>query len=209
MKKRIIMGAVAVLAWSGLMAGSAMALMIDHGTTVSLVDGADRGSTINLLSSDMPLNGYDLRYSLNGADWSLVDNLWNSFEGGGVLDFALAGQTPDEFYVLSNDVNDSNFSATMQFLSAVEPSQAQQPLMTTPYYRDLLITWNIGDITTYSNSLALPSLSWSNLRSGNVYSDGVAPVIASAPVPEPGTMIILGTCLLCLGGAASRKKKRQ
>ena len=193
------------------MAGSAMALMIDHGTKILLVDGTDPGSTVDLQSTDVEYDGYHLKYSLNGGGWSNVtDGWWNSdqFEGGGVLDFALDGQNTNEFYILSDDENNVNFSATMRFVLDIEPSQAQQPEMTTSYFRNVFITWNIGETgtTTYSNSLALASGSF---WAGDDRSDGVTHILASTPVPEPGTMIILGTCLLCLGGAASRKKKKK
>ncbi len=188
MKKRLITGAVAILAWAGLMTGSAMALMIDYGTKIELVDWINLGGdTVRLYSENNISTGYDLQYSLNGGGWTNVSDSWSKFSGGDVLDFQLIGEN-NISYVLSQDAGDDRFSIFMRF----------DPIfLSSSIYRNVSIDWTIDGTRVGSNS-ARTSL-WSD--------DTLSPV--STPVPEPGTMIILGTCLLCLGGAASRKKKKK
>jgi hypothetical protein len=168
---------------------------LNYGTRVLLVDGNDDTNVEVGLSSADVWDGYYLKYSVNNGSWVDVKDFgYDLFTGGDVLDFALVGSGGSaEFYVLSEDKIDDGFSATMTFLGELDPSNAQQPIMDSPYYKDLFITWDVESYgITWSNSFTLTG--W-----GQGSNDGVA------PVPEPGTLLLLGSGLIGLAYLKRRK----
>ena len=210
MKKTILKSALLVIASIGLMAGSALAtpLVLDVGTKIVAVDGdRDDNLTVGIASRDI-WDGYKLQFSVNNADWIDVSDGWgyDTFTGGDIIDFALVGTdsslygtNANEFYILSNDADDDLFSATMTFVGELAASDAQQPLRTEPYYRDLFITWDIEGFkydNTYSNSFTI------SFGSDGVLNDGVA------PIPEPATMLLFGTGLAGLAGLRRKKGEK-
>ncbi len=192
MKKVLAKGLALAFVGSLFMAGSAMALALDHGVKLLAVDGNDAGSSVTFFTADT-IDAYALAYSV-------VDGVWNDlsagslvdFEGGTVFDLAVKDLS-NTYYSLSGDVADDTYSVNLDFSGLVSGSFSQHPVMSTDYWNNLTTTWTFVNPVGSTNSIifALSSV-----------TDGVA------PVPEPATMLLFGTGLAGLAGY-TRKRRAQ
>ncbi len=162
------------------------------GTPIIAIDGNTDGNvTVDILSAG-GTGTYTYGYFLNGS--SIFSSIGfvsvATFQGGDVIDFALYDGS--RYYTLSGDNADSSYSAIMTFANQVTVGAPQQPAWwSNPYYNNANITWILPTVVN-TNELALNFV--------NNGSDGVA------PVPEPGTLILLGSGLLGFGIMGLRKK---
>lgn len=190
MNKRILIGFFLITIL--LMTGSAWALSTS-GTPIIAIDGSTDGNVSVDILSVGGTSAYTYGYFLNGSTTFNQINLAavSTFQGGDIIDFALYDGT--RYYTLSGDNADSTYSVLMTFDNEVAAGSAQQPGdWTLPYYYNVNITWLLPNIIN-TNELAL-----NFINNGN---DGVA------PVPEPSTLILLGSGLLGFGFFA-RKRMR-
>jgi hypothetical protein len=182
----------------GIWSANVMALPIDHGVPIIAIDGdSDANVTVSILSaggSETFLYGY----FLNGGTFTELSGGYSviEFNGGDVIDFALMDTTNGLFYRLSGDLSDSSYSVAMTFANEVTYGDPQQPSgWTDPYYYNANITWTLPSIIN-TNELAL-----NFINNGN---DGIAP----ASVPEPSTLMLLGSGLVGIGLYRRRRTKR-
>ncbi len=165
------------------------------GTPIIAIDGnGDTNVTVDMISVG-GTQTYTYGFFLNGSSTFQTLNLGfagvNTFQGGDIIDFALYDGS--RYYTLSGDVADSSYNVTMTFANQVLLGSPQQPAdWAAPYYYNVNITWLLPDVVN-TNELALNFTGTSN--------DGLAP----ASVPEPASLILLGTGLLGLG--LYRRKK--
>ena len=189
---KIIMKGMLFLVVVIVMSGSAWALSTS-GTPIIAIDGNTDGNvTVDILSTG-GTGAYTYGYFLNGSSTFSLIGLVSvaTFQGGDIIDFALYDGS--RYYTLSGDNADSSYSALMTFVNEVTVGSPQQPAWwSNPYYYNANITWILPTIVN-TNELAL-----NFVNNGN---DGIA------PVPEPGTLILLGSGLLGFGAMGLRRKK--
>ena len=196
-KKWIFSPLMALIALLGIQSVSfdmAYALTINYGTPIIAIDGnGDANVTVDILSAGHSPN-YAYGYFLNG-DYSSFNQIIgfrsDIFTGGDIIDFALFDGA--KYYTLSGDLADPSYSVEITFANQVTVGMPQQPAgWTAPYYYSANMTWTLPTIVN-TNELALNFQNNSN--------DGIA------PVPEPGTLLLLGAGLVGVGFFARRRKK--
>ena len=181
----------------------AFALTVDGPGMVLMIDGTDSNITVDVTAIDLtfPLTAYDFGF-VTGSGYTKITSLAGSwtFNGGDIVDFALRnrgldtifGTGDDVIYSISNPLDYAN----QTYLFPIAPSYSQNPVVSSPYYRSLALTWDldlngVAD-TGFDLSVTTPLGSY----------DGMT------PVPLPAAAWLFGSGLLGLG-AFMRRHRRQ
>ncbi len=186
-KALAIFGIFSLITASTVLAPSgASALTLTNGSKIIAIDGdTDANVTVDIVN----LGGtseYTYGYFLNGSPvfTALAPVETVPFSGGDIMDFALYDTALDRYYTLSGDLLDDSYSVLMNFGNEVTNGEAQQPSgWTNPYYNNVNITWYLPG----SNEVNTNEWAVNFIANGN---DGIA------PVPEPGTLLLLGSGLV-------------
>lgn len=174
----------------------ALALTVTNPGQVLMIDGTDNNVTVNVSAADVtfPVGQYDFGF-LNGSNYTLITGSTGShvFQGGDIVNFALRdrgadntfGTSDDQIYDIANPLDYANQTYTI----AIAASNSQNPVVTSPYYRSLLLTWdlNLDSNPDAGFDLAVTSPLFTN--------DGFAPTA----VPLPAAAWLLASGLLAIG----------
>jgi len=180
---------------------NAFALTVDGPGTVLMIDGIDSNVTVNVTAIDgtLPLAAYDFGF-VTGTSYTRITSTFGSyvFNGGDVVNFALRNRGLDNTFGTGDDliysILDPADYANQTYLLAIAPSYSQNPVVSSPYYRSLLLTWDLD-----LNGLADTGFDLSVTTPLSSY-DGMA------PVPLPAAAWLFGSGLLGLAAWARRRK---
>lgn len=180
---------------------SAFALTVTTPGSVLIIDGQDAGVTVKVSAVDatVPLSQYQFGF-LTGSGFTSITSFIGSytFNGGDIVNFALRDRGGDSLFGTGDDIiydmaNALDY-ADQTYLIPIAPSYSQNPVVSTTYYKSLVLTWDLNLDTVmdtgFNLSIGTPVLSY----------DGVA------PVPLPGAVWLFGTGLLALGTTARRRR---
>lgn len=190
----------------GLAAGAAapasFALPVDGPGLVLMVDGTDSNVTVNVTALDgtLPLSRYDFGF-VSGSSYTRITSVLGNytFAGGALVDFALRDRGSDATFGTGDDmvfsISNPLDYADQIYSIEVDPSNSQHPVVSTWYYRSLIIAWDLdrnGVMDTgFDIGISTPLFT----------NDGVAP----APVPLPAAVWLLGSGLLSVAGFIRRR----
>jgi hypothetical protein len=179
----------------------AFALTVNGPGTVLMIDGTDSNVTVNVTTVDgtLPVGAYDFGF-VTGASYTKITSTIGShvFNGGDIVDFALRNRGLDNTFGTGDDLiysisNPADY-ANQTYLSAIASSNSRNPVVSSPYYRSLIITWDLdhNGVADTGFDLAVTT----SLRS----KDGMA------PVPLPAAVWLFGSGLFGLAGLARRRR---
>lgn len=183
---------------------SALALTVNSPGQVLMVDGTDSNVTVNISAIDVtaPVSRYDFGF-VTGSAYTRITGTTGSytFMGGDIVNFALRDRGTDNTFGTSDDlvysIADPLDYANQTYAVQIPASSSQNPVVSAPYYRSLVITWDLdrnGNADTgFDLAVTTP------LRT----NDGFAP----AAVPLPAAVWLFSAGLMGLG-AISRKSRR-
>ena len=173
---------------------SAFALTVDGPGTVLMIDGTDSNVTVNVTALDgtLPLAAYDFGF-VTGTGYTAITSTIGSyvFNGGDTVNFALRNRGLDNMFGTGDDliysILDPADYANQTYLLDIAPSYSQNPVVSSPYYRSLILTWDldlngVAD-TGFNLSVTTPLSSY----------DGMA------PVPLPAAAWLFGSALGVMG----------
>jgi len=164
-----------------------------------MIDGTDSNVTVDIAVADVTLPQFDFGF-VSGGNYTRITNFVGSwtFQGGNVVDFALRnwgadntfGTGDDLIYDIANPLDYANQTYSVP----IDPSHSQNPVVSSPYYRALTLTWDLNHDgvadTGFDLSVTTPLLTY----------DGMA------PVPLPAAAWLFGSGLLGLGALARRRR---
>lgn len=183
---------------------SALALTITDPAGVLMIDGIDGNVTVNVTAADgtLPLGTYDFGFLAGGSYTQITSTIGShTFNGGDLVNFALRNRGADNIFGTGDDliygIADPNDYADQIYTIEIDPANSQNPVVTSPYYRSLLLTWDLDQNgvmdTGFTLGVTTPLLSY----------DGMAPVV----IPVPAAVWLLGSGLLGLGATARRRRR--
>ena len=181
---------------------SAYALTVNTPGSVLMIDGTDSNITVNITAIDgtLSLAAYDFGF-VTGSSYTKITSTSGSyiFNGGDIVNFALRnrgtdsifGTTDDLIYDIANPLDYANQTYSLP----IDPSFSRNPVVSGPYYRSLLLTWDLnrnGIVDTGFNLVATTPL---------ISYDGMT------PVPLPAAAWLLGSGLLSVGAFMRRRRQ--
>lgn len=190
-----------VTAVTGLLAlasplSSALALTVTNPGRVLMIDGTDPNVTVNIsvIDGTFPLGKYDFGF-VSGSAYTMITSTIGSytFAGGALVDFALRDIAHNLIYNIANPIDYANQVYTLP----IDPIFSRNPVVTSPYYHGLTLTWDLNKDGVMDAGFDLA------VSTPLASKDGVAP----APVPVPAAVWLLGSGLVGLLGAPGRRRK--
>ena len=173
-----------------LVTGSAMALPMDS-VPILIVDGDDDGTTVTLAVLD-GTSAFDFGYLYSGSFIPLGSGL---FDGGDIIDFAIRDISNQNIYSLGTDASGNNY-CRLDFSGEIDASYSANPVVSHSYWSAVNMHWGIPT--------AIPGhdedIGFSLAMAVSNSHDGLA-----AAVPEPATLLLLGTGLVGLAGLGRKK----
>ena len=174
---------------------SAFALTVTSPGPVLMIDGVgDNNTTVQITTLDatFPISEYQFGFLTGGGFTSITSLLdWTyTFNGGDVVDFALREIASDTVYDIANPLDYANQIYSL----SIDPSNSQNPVVTSPYYHALTIAWDLNH-----DGYADPGFGFA--ITPIVTNDGMAPTV----VPLPAAAWLFGSGLLGLGALARRR----
>ena len=174
------------LALLGIVSVASATSLTTSSMPVLMIDGnADVDASVFIGASDTSAN-YHFGYISSGLFQTIVPAFTSfgtqHFSGGSIIDFAIQNATTSAI------TRASEGTAEMVFSGIVPASNSSNPIVLNDYWQSLTISWSLEN-----NDMVF------NLGGQN---DGFA------PVPEPSTMLLLGTGLIGLAGWGRRKFRK-
>jgi hypothetical protein len=175
---------------------SAFALTVTSPGSVLMIDGVGDSNTtvqITALDASFPISQYEFGF-LSGSSFTSITSTidWSyTFNGGDVVDFALREIASNTIYDIANAADYANQTYSLP----IDPSYSQNPVVTSPYYHGLTISWDLnhdGYTDPGFDFAVTPLLS----------NDGMAPTV----VPLPAAAWLFGSGLFGLGALARRRR---
>lgn len=216
------------IVYAGLFPATAEALFIDGPGRVLMVDGTDSGNTVQTLDFDLTISTrkYDFGFvATNGSFTSIVSGNKTSgsytFTGGSLINFALRDTSTGKVY----SINDPKDYADQIYAVQNKPSDSKNPVVSSPYYRALILEWDLSNSGNHPLS-GWPSVSGMSMTSSIISElqmgttdvgfavitasnsrDGFAPVVAPVPLPPSVLLAMTGFGILALMNMKKRRSE--